>query len=106
MQIDLVPQLSPSGGYQNMVTVMNVASRYLFVYSTANQEGETIARVTIEIMMRQAYLLTTNISDKRTAFVSQVIKKVADVPGITKEHATTKHAQTIGMLGKTHASLK
>ena len=30
MQIDLVPELPPSGGYENIVTAMDVFSRYLF----------------------------------------------------------------------------
>ena len=38
--------------------------------------------------------------------MSQVIKEVGKVLGITLQHATTKHAQTIAMLERTHASLK
>ena len=38
--------------------------------------------------------------------MSQVIKELAEVLGITLEHATTKHAQTIGNIERTHASLK
>ena len=38
--------------------------------------------------------------------MSQLIKEVAEVLGITQQHAATKHAQTIGMLERTHASLK
>ena len=34
MQIDLVPGLPPSGGYENIVTAMVVCSRYLFAYPT------------------------------------------------------------------------
>ena len=30
MQIDLVPEIPPSGGYENTVTIMDVFSRYLF----------------------------------------------------------------------------
>ena len=30
MQIDLVPEVPPSGGYENIVTSMDVFSRYLF----------------------------------------------------------------------------
>ena len=30
MQIDLVPGLPPSGGYENIVTAIDVFSRYLF----------------------------------------------------------------------------
>ena len=38
--------------------------------------------------------------------MSQIIKEVAEVLGITLQHATTKHAQTIRMLQRTQASLK
>ena len=30
MQIDLVPELPPSGGYKNIVTAMDMFSRYFF----------------------------------------------------------------------------
>ena len=68
IQIDLVPELPPSGGYENIVTAMDVFSRYLFAYPTANQDAKTIAKVLINIMTKHAYLPTTLISDKGTAF--------------------------------------
>ena len=106
MQIDLVPELPPSGGNENIVTAMDVFSRYLFAYATSNQDAKTIAKVLINIMTKHAYLPTTLISDKGTAFMSHVIKEVAGVLGITLKHATTKHAQTIGLLERSHASIK
>ena len=105
IQIDLVPELPPSGGYENIVTAMDVFSRYLFAYPTANQDAKTIAKVLINIMTKHAYLPTTLISDKGTAFTSHVIK-VAGVLGVTLKHATTKHAQTTGLLERSHASIK
>ena len=57
-------------------------------------------------MTKHAYLPTTLISDKGTAFTSKVIKEVAGVLGIILKHATTKHAQTIGPLERSHASIK
>ena len=57
-------------------------------------------------MTMHAYLLTTLISDKGTAFKSHIIKEVAGVLGITLKHATTKHAQTIGLRERSHASIK
>ena len=42
-------------------------------------------------MSKHAFLLTTLIVDKGSAFVSYVIKEVAGVFGITLKHATTKH---------------
>ena len=106
MQIDLVPGLPPSGGYENIVTAMDVFSCYLFAYPTANHDATTIARVIINIKTKHAYLPTTLISDKGTAFISHVIKEVAGVLGITLKHATTKHDQTIGLVERSHASIK
>ena len=105
MHFDLVPGLPPSGGYENIVTAMDVFSRYLFAYPTANQDATTIAKVTIN-MTKHTYLPTTLISDKGTAFTSHVITEVAGVLGISLKHATTKHAQTIGVLERSHASIK
>ena len=85
---------------------MDVLSRYLFAYTTANQDAKTIAKVLINIMTKHAYLPKTLISDKGTAFMSHVIKEVAGVLGITLKHATTKHAQTIGLLERSHASIR
>ena len=106
MQVDLVPELPPSGGYQNIATAMDVFSRFLFAYPTSNQDSKTIAEVLSNIMTKHAYLPTTLISDKGTALMSYVIKEVAGVLGITLKHATTKHAQTIGLLERSHASIK
>ena len=106
MQIDSVPGLPPSGGYENIVTAMDVFSCYLFAYPTSNQDATTITKVIINIMTKHAFLPTTLISDKGTAFTSHVIKEVAGVLGITLKHATTKHAQTIGLLEQSHASIK
>ena len=104
--IDLVPELSPSVGYENIVTAMGVFSRYFFAYPTSNQAAKTIVKVLINIMTKHAYLPTTLISDKGAAFMSHVIKEVAGNLGITLKHATTKHAQTIGLLDRSHASIK
>ena len=102
MQIDLVPGLPQSGGYEKIVTAMDVFSRSLFAYSTSNQDATTITKVIINIMIKHAYLPTTLISDKGTAFTSHEIKEVAGVLGITLKHATTKHTQTIGLLERSH----
>ena len=85
---------------------MDVFSRYLFAYPTSNQDAKTIAKVLINIMTKHAYLPTTLISDKCTAFMSHVIKEVAGVFGITLKHATTKQVETIGLLERSHASIK
>ena len=85
---------------------MDVFSRYLFAYPTSKQDATTIGKVIINIMIKHAYLPTTLISDKGIAFTSHVIKEMVGVLGITLKHATTKHAQTIGLLERSHASIK
>ena len=105
MQIDLVPGLPPSGGYENIVTDIDVFSRYLFAYPTSNQDAKTVAKMIINIMTKHAYLPTLLISGKGAAFTSHVIREVAGVLGITLKHATTKHARTIGLREQYHASI-
>ena len=80
MQIDLVPELPPSGGYKNIVTAMDVFSRYLFAYPTSSQDAKTIAKVIFNIMTKHAYLPKAIISDKGSVFMPHVIKEVAEVP--------------------------
>ena len=57
-------------------------------------------------MTKHAYLPTTLISDKGSAFMSHVIIEVAGVLGTTLKHATTKYTQTIGMIERSHAPIK
>ena len=57
-------------------------------------------------MTRHAYLPTLIITDKGSVFVSQVIHEVAEILGINLKQATTKHAQTIGVLERAHATNK
>ena len=59
MQIDLVPELPPSGGNENIVTAMDVFSSFLFAYLTSKQDAKTVAKVIISIMTKHAYLPTT-----------------------------------------------
>ena len=63
-----------------------------------------IANVILTNMTKQSYLPTTIVSDKGSVLVSQVIKEVAEVLGITLQHATKKQAQRIGTLERTCAS--
>ena len=106
MQIDLLPELPPSGGYEKIITAIDVFSRYAFAYPVSNPTAVNTAKVIIDIMTRHAYLPTLIITDKGSVFVSQVIYEVAEILGINLKHATTKHAQTIGVLERAHATIK
>ena len=106
MQIDLLPELPPSGGYENIITAIDVFSRYAFAYPVSNPTAVNTAKVIIDILTSHAYLPSLIITDKGSVFVSQVIHEVAEILGINLKHATTKHAQTIGVLERAHATIK
>ena len=106
MQIDLFPELPPTGGYENIITAIDVISRYAFAYPVSNPTAVNTAKVMIDIMTRHAYLPTLIITVKGSVFVSQVTHEVAEILGINLKHATTKHAQTIGVLTRAHATIK
>ena len=106
MQIDLLPNLPTSGGYQTVMTAIDVFSRYLFAYPIIEATAKNAAKVIIDIMTKHSYLPTTLITDKGSAFTSTIIAEITQILGITLKCATTKHPQTIGKLERTHASLK
>ena len=44
MQTDLVPQLPPPGGYENIVTAMGVFSCYSLAYPTSNGDAKQLLK--------------------------------------------------------------
>ena len=70
MQIDLLPELPPSGGYENIITVIDLFSTYAFAYPVSHPTAVNTAKVIIDIMTRHAYLSTLIIRDKGSVFIS------------------------------------
>ena len=106
MQIDLLPELPPSGGYETIIKAKDVFSRYAFAYPVFNPTAVNTAKVIIDIMTRHAYLPTLIIRDEGSVLVSQAIHEVPEILGINLKNATTKHAQTNGVLERAHATIK
>ena len=106
LQMDILPNLPPSGGYDHIITAIDVFSRYLFAYPVTRITATSVARVIMDILCKHTYLPTTIITDLGTQFNAQVTHEVTAVLGVELKHATMKHAQTIGLLERTHASVK
>ena len=106
LQIDILPNLPNSAGYQSIVTMIVVFSRYLFAYPTQNSTSKTIGRCIVDVMTRHAYLPTLILSEKGSQFRSEVVAEIAHILEIQISHASTKHAQMFGILERTHASIK
>ena len=59
MQIDLLPEFPPSGGYENIITAaIDVFSNYAFAYPVSIPKAVNKAKVIIDNMTRHAYLPT------------------------------------------------
>ena len=100
---DILPNLPCSAGYQHNITIF---SRYFFAYPTQNMTAQTVGKCIIDVMTRHVYLPTTIISDKGSQFTAEMVQEITKILNIEIRHATTKHAQTIGILERTHASIK
>ena len=92
MLIDLLPEIPPVGGYENIIRPKDVFSSYAFAYPVSNPTAVNTAKFIIDIMTRHNYLTKLIITDNGSIFVSQVTREVAELPGINLKHATTKHA--------------
>ena len=106
LQIDLLPELPPSGGYEIILTAIDVFSRYAFAYTVSSATAVNTANVIIDIMTRHAYLPTLIITDDGSVLVSQVIDEKAEILGKKLKHDTLKYAQTIAILERAHATIK
>ena len=89
LQIDILPNLPPSGGYENVITALDVFSRYLFAYPVTDASAVNTAKVIIDIMTKHSYLPTTLITDKGTAFTSKLLEEITKILGIHLRCATT-----------------
>ena len=96
MQFDLLPNLPPSGGIEIVLTVFDVFPRYMFVYPLTDASAINVAKVLLDIVTKLAYIPTTLITVKGTAFTSTIIAEFTQISRITLKSATTKHPQTIG----------
>ena len=106
MQINLLPEVPPTGGYENIIAAYHVFSRYAFAYPSSNRTAVDTAKVIIDIMKRNVYLPTLIINDKGSVFVTQIIYEVAETQGLNLKHAITNYGQTIGVLERVHATIK
>ena len=106
MQIDFLPNLPTSGGYQTVMTALDVFSKYLFAYPLIETTAANVANVSIDIMTNHSYLTKTLITDKGSGYTLSIVAEMFQILGITFKCANTEHPQTIGKVEWTHASLK
>ena len=96
LEIDILPNLPNSAGYQNIVTMIYVFSRYLFANRMQNVTAKTTRRSIVDVMTRHAFLPTLILSDKGSQFRSEVVAEITEILEMNISHASTKHAQSTG----------
>ena len=52
LQMDILPNLPPSGGFENIITAIDVFSRYLFAYPVTHLSATAVAKVIMDIMCK------------------------------------------------------
>ena len=106
MQIDLLTELQPNGGYGNIITAIDVFSRDAFENLVSSPTVVNTANVIIDITTRHAELPTVGMTDEGSVFVSNVIHETADTLDITLHNTTTQHAQSFVVSERTHSTTK
>ena len=106
LEIDLVGELPRSKGYSHILTARDYFSRYLFAIPIRKPDTEFVVDALLDIFTKHAYVPKHIITDKGSAFTSQVMKELMDKAGIKVSHATIKHAQLIRMIERSHQRLE
>ena len=104
MQNDILPKVPPSGGYENLITAKDMISRYAFAYPLSNLSAVNTAENTIDMMTKYNYFPTLIMTGKGSVLVSHVIHEKAEILGKKIKQATTKHAKTIELPQRAHAT--
>ncbi len=106
MMIDLVGPFPTSGGYSQILTAMDVFSRYFFTVPLVRVDAPSIVKALLHIFTTHAYIPNKIISDKGSVFVSHIFQELTQQLKIQTSHATVKHPQTIGSLERSHSTIK
>ena len=77
LEVYILPILPSSNGYQHIITMMVVFSRYLFAYPIQDMTAKTVARCIIDVMTT---LLFTNRHINLYRITVQIIGNKSDSP--------------------------
>ena len=106
LQVDLVGRLPNVGNYKFILTAIDVFSRYLFAIPLTNASAHSVAQALTSIFMRHSYIPKLILTDLGTVFTSDLFKELTQLLQVELRHASLKHAQTIGLLERSHSALK
>ena len=106
MQIDLVGPFTPSNGFTQAMTAIDVFTKYLFAAPLRRVTSQAVTHVPTQIFLKHTYIPKILLTDEGSQFTSKLMKDVTTLLDVELGHATVKHPQTIGLLERAHAGLK
>ena len=106
MEVDKVGPLPTSNGFTHILTAIDVFSRYLFAVPLRKPDKPSFVNALLSVIAKHAYVPTHILTDKGSVFTAELFQKITKAIGIEISHATIKHAQTIGMVERSHAKLE
>ena len=106
MEINLVGELPKPNGYSYVLTACDVLPRYLFPVPLRKLDTTSVVRALLHIFIQHTYISKHIITEKGTAFTSQLMIELMQASDTKVDDAILKHAQTMGMVERTHQKLK
>ena len=106
MEVDIVGPLSASNGIIRILTAIDVFWRYLFAVPLRKPDTPSVVNALLSVFAKHAYVPTHILTDKGSVFTAELFQQLTKAIGIEISHATIKHAQTIGMVERSHSKLK
>ena len=105
MQIDVVgPFKSPL--YKYVLTGIDVFSKYLFAVPLTSVNAQRLAHELSSIFFYHSYLPKTIVSDLGSSLVSELMHELTSLLEVELKHASLKHAQSVGVVERSHGALK
>ena len=105
MQIDLVGQFN-APVYKYALTAIDVFSKYLFAVPLSSISAENVAKALVSIFLKHSYIPKTILADLGTGFTSKLMHELTNMLELKLNHASLKHAQTVGVVERAHSAFK
>lgn len=105
LAIDFTCMEKASNGYENVLIVTDVFSKFTQAYPTMNQQAETVAKVLTEKWFYSFGVPKRIHSDQGRAFEGELLKRLCKLYGIDKSRTTPYHPEGNGQCERFNRTL-
>ena len=103
--VDIIKFPKSNRGKQYGVMFIDYLMKWPEVFATSDQTSLTVAELLVEHVIPRHGVPSELLSDRGTAFLSQLILDVYKLMGINKTNTTAYHPQTGGLVERFHRTL-